>query len=136
MVIELKKVEWIELKLDISVYLSVNKYFCPTEAQIYMSSVCYPSSTDVDILVILGEPIFEEAEYYVLAALFLKNHILSNFDHSKNNQLFDHLRNLLPKMGYETARTGGALGLCLKSAYVRKSLYMKGRFPRQIQLRT
>ena len=30
--------------------LSVKKYLSPTESQICISSICYPSSTDVDIL--------------------------------------------------------------------------------------
>ena len=124
------KVEWIELQIDMKAHFSVEKYFCPSESQICMTSVCYQSSADVDILVILGEPTYKESEYYVLASMFLKNHSLSDFDHNSNSELFEHLMSLLPKRGYETTRTGGALGLCLKNEDTRKFIYKKGTFPR------
>lgn len=94
------------------------------------SSILYPQCEDIDIMVILGEPLFPDSEYYVLSCLFLRNHSLENWDWRNSNELFQHMKQLLPKGGYETARTGGSLGLCVKNDELRKFLYMKGSFPR------
>ena len=75
-----KKVEWIELEIDMISHLNVKKYCNPTEKQIMTSSILYPQHDDVDIMVILGEPLQEESEYYVLACLFLKNHSWAHYD--------------------------------------------------------
>ena len=125
-----KKVQWIELKLDRTSHLCVKKYCTPSQSQILHSTICYPQSLDIDILVILGEPLLDESEYYMLAGLFLRNHCLEHWDWRNSNELFDHMKKMLPKHGFETARTGGSLGLCLKNSDMRSFLYKKGIFPR------
>ena len=113
-------------------HLNIRKFTNPTQIQIMTSSILHPQHEDIDIMVILGEPMQPEAEYYVLSCLFLKNHSLQRLDFVKDSSaLFEHIHKLLPKQGYETSRTGGALGYCEKNNDVRNFIYRKGSFPRQ-----
>ena len=127
-----KKVQWVELEIDMTAHLNIEKYYNPTERHILTSSILHPHNSDIDIMVILGEPLLPKAEYYVLACLFLKNHSLQTVSLGRNShELFNHIKNLLPKGGYETARSGGALGLCHKRDEIRTFIYKRGSFPRK-----
>ena len=125
-----KKVQWVQVQIDRAAHMSVTKHCSPTECQIMCSSILYPQCEDIDVLVILGEPLLPTSDYYVLACLFLRKHSLEGWDWTESHLLFNHLKSLLPKGGYETARTGGALGLCMKTDETRTFIYRKGSFPR------
>ena len=117
--------QWIELKFDRNSHLCVKNYCTPSETQILHSKICYPQYLDIDILVILVEPLLDESEYYMLEGLFLHNHCLENWDWRNSNELFDDMNKMLPKHGFKTARTGGSLGLCFNNSDMRSFLYKK-----------
>ena len=126
-----KKVQWIILQMDRGAHISITKYCSPTYDQIISSSILSPESEEIDVFAILGEPWEPKADYYLLACLFIKTHSLQNWDWSDSHLLFNEIKGMLPKNGYETARTGGSLGVCLKNNETRQFIYRKGSFPRK-----
>jgi hypothetical protein len=81
-----------------------------------------------DATIILGEPGFKDASYYLLLARLhsMKIHL----SHSDAARLHDHLQSKLKKGGLEGRRVGGSGGKAIVNTNLLNFLHHPGNFPR------